>query len=84
MEEEIKIINKIIKESVWHGADSGGSYDQNDVGLVTAINKWLIFKGLENRYVVVETITEDGFMMTYQIVPSADADDLSWLKNIIV
>ena len=30
MEKEIKIINKIIAEAVCHGADAGGSYDQNE------------------------------------------------------
>lgn len=80
MEEEIKIINKIIEEAVWHGADAGGSYDSNDVDLIAAINKWLIFKGLVNRYTVKEVITEDGFMQTYQIVPIVD--DLSWLEDI--
>lgn len=77
MEEEIKIINKIIEEAVWHGADAGGSYDQNGADLIVAINKWLIFKGLENRYTVKEVITEDEFMMTYQIIPIVD-DDLNW------
>lgn len=80
MEEEIKIINKIIQEAVWHGADGGGSYDQNDVDLIAAINKWLIFRGLVNRYTVEEVITEDGFMKTYQIVP-IDVD-FTWLEDI--
>lgn len=29
MEKEITIINKIIREAIIHGADSGGSYEQN-------------------------------------------------------
>lgn len=29
MNEEIKIINRLIAEAVIHGADCGGSYDQN-------------------------------------------------------
>lgn len=90
MEEEIKIINKIIAEAVCHGADAGGSYDQNAYNLITAINQWLIFKGWANRYTVEETIAENEWH-TYQIVPitnivdddeEEDDDDLSWLKEI--
>lgn len=79
MEKEIKIINKIIAEAVCHGADAGGSYDQNEYNLIIAINQWLLFKGLANRYTVEETIAENDWH-TYQIVPIVD--DLSWLKDI--
>lgn len=79
MEEEIKIINRIIAEAVCHGADSGGSYDQNEHNLIMAINQWLVFKGLENKYKIEETIAENDWH-TYQIVPCTI--DLSWLKDI--
>lgn len=84
MEEEIKIINKIIAEAVCHGADAGGSYDQNAYNLIIAINQWLLFKGLANRYTVEETIAENEWH-TYQIIPYSDSlkdDDLSWLQEI--
>lgn len=74
MEKEIKIINKIIAEAVCHGADSGGSYDQNAYNLIIAINQWLIFKGLANRYTVEETIAENEWH-TYQIVPITNIID---------
>ena len=50
MEKEIEIINKIIKESVIHGADSGGSYDQNEKRLLESINEWMEFKGISKEY----------------------------------
>lgn len=68
MEKEIKIINKIIAEAVCHGADAGGSYNQNAHNLITAIDQWLIFKGWANRYTVEETIAENEWH-TYQIIP---------------
>lgn len=80
MEKEIKIINKIIAEAVCHGADAGGSYDQNAYNLITAINQWLIFKGWANRYTVEETIAENEWH-TYQIIPIVN-DDLSWLEDL--
>lgn len=50
MTEEIKIINDMIAQAVIHGADAGGSYDQNEEGLMRAITNWLIFKGLDGKY----------------------------------
>lgn len=51
MNEEIKIINRLIAEAVIHGADAGGSYDQNEDGLTEAITNWLIFKGIDDKYI---------------------------------
>ena len=54
MEEEIKIINRIIFESVKHGADAGGSYDSNGDNLIESVEEWLKLKGLQNDYTVEE------------------------------
>lgn len=80
MEKEIKLINNIIAEAIIHGADSGGSYEQNEYNLITAINEWLIFKGLHHKYTVKEDIYVGGGWAVHQIVPIED--DLSWLENL--
>lgn len=54
MEEEIKIINRIIFESIRHGADSGGSYDSNGDNLIESVEEWLKLKDLQNDYIVEE------------------------------
>lgn len=51
MSEEIKIINRLIADAVIHGADAGGSYNQNEDGLTEAITNWLIFKGIDDKYI---------------------------------
>lgn len=80
MEKEIEIINKIIKESVIHGADSQGSYDRNEYNLIVAINEWLIFKGLHHKYVVKENVYVGDGWAVHQIVPIEY--DLSWLNDL--
>jgi hypothetical protein len=52
MREEIELINKIIAESVMHGADIGGSYDSNEENSTKSITDWLKFKGIDNKYCV--------------------------------
>lgn len=80
MEKEIELINKIIKEAIIHGADAGGTYDQNEYNLIVAVNEWLIFKGLNKRYYLkADVYVGDGWAVN-QIVPIED--DLSWLENI--
>lgn len=69
MEKEIEIINKIIKESIIHGADAGGSYEQNEYNLIVSINEWLIFKGLYNRYTVKKGVYVGDGWAVHQIVP---------------
>lgn len=53
MEEEIRLVNEIIANAVIHGADGGGSYDQNRYRLGNAINDWIKAKGIENDYHVI-------------------------------
>lgn len=64
---EIKLVNRIIAEAVWHGADSGGSYDQNEEELVKSIGEWLAFKGLCDKYTLKESENEDANFTTIQI-----------------
>ena len=51
---------KIIREAVIHGADLGGSYDQNEEGLLEAINEWLKMKELLNQYTISLVETSNG------------------------
>lgn len=68
MEKEIKIVNKIIREAIIHGADMGGSYEQNESALVSSINKWLELKGLSDEYVVKNRINTGNGWWLHQIV----------------
>ena len=54
MENEIKIINKIIFESIRHGADPSGSYNCNAENLIESVEEWLKLKGLQNDYTIEE------------------------------
>lgn len=50
IEKEIELVNEMIANAIIHGADLGGSYDQNEKELTRAINNWIVAKGLENEY----------------------------------
>ncbi|MBO5319018.1 MAG: hypothetical protein J6B01_04930 [Ruminococcus sp.] len=52
---EIDLINDILENAVRHGADAGGSYDQNEDNLKQAINRWLVYKKLDSLYEVINT-----------------------------
>lgn len=58
---EIDFVNNILEHAVRHGADFGGSYDSNEKGLVDAIYKWLIYRGLYDRYKVVDTESDQDY-----------------------
>ena len=66
---EIKLINDIIAESIIHGADSGGSYEQNEENLTVAVNKWLRFKGISDKYILKERVDVGDGWHVHQIVP---------------
>lgn len=68
MEKEIKIVNKIIREAIIHGADLGGSYRQNEENLVNTISEWLELKGLSDKYVVKDNIDVGDGWNLHQIV----------------
>ena len=58
---EIDFVNNILEQAVRHGADLGESYDSNENGLVDAIYKWLIYRGLYDRYKVVCTDNDQDY-----------------------
>ena len=47
---EIALINRIVAEALWHGADPGGGYYQNEEGLVESLNDWIAHRSLYNAY----------------------------------
>ena len=67
MENEIEIINKIIREAIIHGSDSGGSYEQNEEELTDAVIEWLKLKNLADRYIIAKVDTGSGWIV-HQIV----------------
>lgn len=58
---EIKLINKIIREAVIHGADAGGSYDSNEENLINAVYDWMDSKHLTDWYALKEVEFDDGW-----------------------
>lgn len=55
IEHEIDLINNILEQAVRHGADDGGSYDNNEGNLFDALNDWLKYRKLIDKYEVVHT-----------------------------
>lgn len=55
---EIALINQIIKEAIIHGADAGGSYEQNNEALTKAVNDWLEYKNISNDYKLTKVIID--------------------------
>ena len=53
MEEQIRIINKIIAIAIEHGGDPGGPYFTEHERLYEAIYDWLKYNHLENEYCIV-------------------------------
>lgn len=53
MDDEIKIINKIIAIAIEHGGDGGGPYFTEHERLYEAIHDWLKHNHLENDYCIV-------------------------------
>jgi uncharacterized protein YfaT (DUF1175 family) len=67
IEKEIKLVNRIIEEAIWHGADCGGSYSQNEEGLRKSISEWLKYKGLNHKYTVKEKSCKHCPVFAWQI-----------------
>lgn len=55
---ELALVNQIIKEAIIHGADCGGSYEQNRKNLTKAVNEWLEYKNLTNDYELQDVCIE--------------------------
>lgn len=73
MDREVELVNKIIKESIIHGADWGGSYDSNEERLIKSIEEWIIFKELQHKYTIGKVRFDEPskyyYDIMYQIVP---------------
>lgn len=52
LDKEICLINEIIENAVDHGRDAGGAYFLNGIDLKFSIEKWLKFRGIEDKYEV--------------------------------
>lgn len=59
---EIALVNQIIKEAIIHGADTGGSYNQNITALTKAVNEWLEYKNLTNDYKLQNTVVDGWYI----------------------
>ena len=59
MENQIKLINKIVFEAIKDGADSGGTYHSNEEGLRQALENWLSENHLTNYDVVEQDVEDD-------------------------
>lgn len=57
----IESLNKLIAETVIHGADSGGSYDSNWQDMKTAIYQFLDMIGIDGEnYILIKNSYEKG------------------------
>ena len=61
IETEVDLFNDVLEQAVRHGADIGGSYDSNENDLLDAIYKWLMYRGLYDRYKVVCTDNDQDY-----------------------
>jgi len=48
----IEYINNIIEEAVMHGADNGGSYNNNEENLVNVMSAFGRWYGLKNHVII--------------------------------
>ena len=97
IEKEIELVNDMIANAIIHGADLGGTYDQNEKELTKAINKWIKAKGLENEYHVAKgtylcLATDDeypdfapsGYWSVMKICKKVEKHDkFKWVNNDI-
>lgn len=60
-EHEIKLINHILEEAVNHGGDVGGPYRQNQQKLALAINDWLGYRHLNEKYELHDISRDPNF-----------------------
>lgn len=62
----IESLNKLIAETVIHGADSGGSYDSNWQDMKTAIYQFLGMIGIDGEnYMLIENDYKKGNVIWY-------------------
>lgn len=73
LQKEIDLVNQMIREAIWHGADAGGAYCQNGYELKNTIEKWLDYKGIGDKYIVC---AEEYNPITKQHYHSCNSDRL--------
>ena len=64
-QQEIDLINRIVAEAIWHGADSGGAYYQNTGNLINSLNDWISYRLLRNAFDVhsIEVKLSNGLIL---------------------
>lgn len=70
IEKEIKLINSIIHEAIYHGGDMGGAYFSNARDLNEVVIDWLKLRGIDDKYIT--TYDELGKENWISIVKIAD------------
>ena len=73
---KIDLMNNILEQAVAHGADQGGSYNQNEENLIAAVNDWLKFRDLEGVFVIANVSGRGQYYCKLQIIPKSLADAL--------
>lgn len=58
---ELRLLNKIIKESIDHGGDSGGPYLINEEALIKAMEDYLKYKNKQDIW-DIEIVEVDGHL----------------------
>lgn len=91
-QEIVKKLNILINEVICHGADAGGSYDQNEEGLVKAIKSFVECLGLDDEYEVVnctehnidivgvDTSYGDWFVIPKGVIENTSRDKATYVK----
>lgn len=81
-EQIVKILNNIALQAVWHGADMGGSYAQNEEYLCKAMYDAIDFFGLKD-YCVAKVLSCGGFIliMRKDDLPAPDNFAIKWIGD---
>lgn len=67
----VGLLNRLIHEAVLHGGDSGGAYETNREGLLSAMRYIRTWLGL-NKYIIVES--EAGFAYALPVEEEVKSD----------
>ena len=81
IEHEIDLINNILEQAVRHGADPSGSYESNEGNLFDALNDWLKYRKLIDKYEVVHTDC-DSTWCKMRIVAKNKCGDCFYCYNL--
>lgn len=61
VEKTVEILNNLITQAIWHGADLGGSYNQNGENLTESIENVIEYFGLDGYTAGKIECNEFGF-----------------------